>query len=112
MAYYDNDTVYQTQTQALNDCYTVNSLKALAKLICDDIPTRKADLIAAITGAMAGEKIKGVFDRLDRIGQHIVAEAVFAPDGKVDYRKTDIFRSKSVKTLPCGCRRLYCRAAR
>jgi len=89
MAYYDNDTVYQTQTQALNDCYTVNSLKALAKLICDDIPTRKADLIAAITGAMAGEKIKGVFDRLDRIGQHIVAEAVFAPDGKVDYRKIE-----------------------
>ena len=89
MAYYDNDTVYQTQTQALNDCYTVNSLKTLAKLICDDIPTRKADLIAAITGAMAGEKIKGVFDRLDRIGQHIVAEAVFAPDGKVDYRKIE-----------------------
>ena len=26
-------------------------------------------------------------DRLDRIGQHIVAEAVFAPDGKVDFRK-------------------------
>ena len=59
MAYYDNDTVYQTQTQAqaLNDCYTVNSLKALAKLICDDIPTRKADIIAAITDAMGVKRL-------------------------------------------------------
>jgi len=89
MAYYDNDTVYQTQAQALNDRYTVDRLKSLAKLICDDIPTRKADIIAAITGAMGGEKIKGVFDRLDRIGQHIVAEAVFAPDGKADFRKIE-----------------------
>ena len=61
----------------------------MATLICDHIPTRKADLIAAITAAMGGEKIKGVFDRLDRIGQHIVAEAVFAPDGKVDFRKIE-----------------------
>jgi hypothetical protein len=89
MAFYDNDTVYQTQTQALNDSYTVSSLKTLAKLICDDIPTRKADLIAAITGTMEGEKIKDVFARLDPIGQHIVAEAVFAPDGKVDFRKIE-----------------------
>ena len=34
-------------------------------------------------------KIKAVFDRLDRIGQHIVAEAVFAPDGKADFRKIE-----------------------
>ena len=73
----------------MNDCYTVNSLKALAKLICDDIPTRKADIIAAITDAMGGEKIRGVFDRLDRIGQHIVAEAVFVSDVKVDFRKIE-----------------------
>ncbi len=52
--YYDNDRVYQNQTQALNDCYTVDRLKSLAKLICDDSPTRKADIIAAITGAMGG----------------------------------------------------------
>jgi hypothetical protein len=89
MAYYDNDTVYQTQVQALNDRYTVDRLKSLAKLICDDIPRRKADLIDAITGAMGAEKIKAVFDRLDRIGQHIVAEAVFAPDGKADFRKIE-----------------------
>jgi hypothetical protein len=87
MVYYDNDRVYQTQAQALDGCYTVDRLKPLAKLICDDIPTRKADIIAAITGAMRGEKIKGVFDRLDRIGQHIVAEAVYAADRKVDFRK-------------------------
>ena len=87
MAYYDDDRVYQTQAQALDGCYTVDRLKPLAKLICDEIPTRKADIIAAITGAIRGEKIKGVFDRLDRIGQHIVAEAVFAADGKVDFRK-------------------------
>ena len=87
MVFYDNDTDYKTQTHALGDCYTVDRLKPLAKMICDDIPTRKADIIAAIIGAMGGEKIKGVFDRLDRIGQLIVAEAVFAPDGKVDFRK-------------------------
>ena len=87
MPYYNNDTVYQTQVDALDGCYTVDRLKPLAKMICDDIPTRKAELIAAIIGAMGGEKIKGVFDRLDRIGQLIVAEAVFAPDGKVDFRK-------------------------
>ena len=59
MAYYDNDTVYQTQAQALNDRYTVDRLKSLAKLICDDRPTRKADIIAAITGTMGDEKDKG-----------------------------------------------------
>jgi len=89
MAYYDNDTVYQTQAQALNDCYTVDRLKPLAKLICDDVPARKADIIAAIAGAMGAEKIKGAFDRLDRIGKHIVAEAVFAADGKADFRKIE-----------------------
>ncbi|CAB1083039.1 hypothetical protein JY97_14440 [Alkalispirochaeta odontotermitis] len=87
MPYYNNDTVFQTQAHALEGCYTVDRLKPLAKMICDGIPTRKAELIDAIIGAMEGEKIKGVFERLDRIGQLIVAEAVFAPDGKVDFRK-------------------------
>ena len=32
MAYYDNDTVYQTQAQALNDWYTVDRLKTLADM--------------------------------------------------------------------------------
>ncbi|MGD8659026.1 MAG: helicase-associated domain-containing protein [Desulfobacterales bacterium] len=89
MGYDDNDTVYKTQAQALNDCYTVDRLKPLAGMICDNIPSRKADIISVITGAMAGDKIKAVFDRLDRIGQHIVAEAVFAPNGKVDFRKIE-----------------------
>jgi hypothetical protein len=89
MPYYDNDAVYQTQAQALNDCYTVDRLKPLAKMICDDVPTRKAEIIAAIAGAMGDEKINSVFDRLDRIGKHIVAEAVFAADGKVDFRKIE-----------------------
>ena len=96
MARYNEDVVYQTQAQALNDYYTVDSLKAIAKLICEKGPTRKAEIIEEMVAAMKGENLKRLFGRLSKIEQSAVAEAVFAGDGKFDEEQ---FRAKYSKTL-------------
>ena len=83
------ETVYQTLGQALDDFYRVNGLKAMAKLICAEVPTRKAEIIKAISAALRGENLKILFNRLSKIEQYAVAEAVFAPDGKINSQKFD-----------------------
>jgi len=87
MAGYSNETDYQTLTQALNDYYLVDDLKKMAKLICAEVPARKAEIIEAISTAMLDGNLKTVFNRLSKIEQYAVAEAVHAPDGKIDSRK-------------------------
>ncbi|MBW1675483.1 MAG: helicase-associated domain-containing protein [Deltaproteobacteria bacterium] len=83
------ETVYQTLGQALDDYCRVDELKGMAKLICAEVPTRKAEIIEAISAALQGEDLKTVFNRLSKIEQYAVAEAAFAPDGKIDFRKFD-----------------------
>jgi len=83
------ETVYQTLGQALDDFYRVNDLKVMAKLICAEVPTRKAEIIEAISAALRGENLKTLFNRLSKIEQYAVAEAVFAPDGKINFQKFD-----------------------
>ncbi len=81
------ETVYQTLAQALNDCYIVDDLKTMAKLICAEVPTRKAEIIKAMSAALQDENLKTIFNRLSKIEQYAVAEAAFAPDDKIDFRK-------------------------
>jgi len=89
MAGYMKETVYQTLGQALDDCYRVDDLKGMARLICAEVPTRKSEIIEGISAALQGENLKTVFSRLSKIEQYAVAEAAFAPDGKIDFRKFD-----------------------
>ncbi len=99
MAGYNDDVVYQTEAQALNDYYNVDPLKAMAKLICEHVPIRKAELIEAILTAMRGANLKTLFERLSKIEQSAVAEAVFAPEGKFNHRQ---FRAKYLQTPELG----------
>ncbi len=61
MAGYMKETVFQTLGQALDDYYRVDDLKAMAKLICAEVPTRKAEIIEAVSAALQGENLKTVF---------------------------------------------------
>ncbi len=87
MAGYMKETHYQTIAQALDVYYTVDALKSMAKLVCEAVPARKGDIISAISTALQGVNLKSVFSRLNKIEQYAVAEAVFAPDGKIDFPK-------------------------
>ena len=87
MAGYMKETYYLTFSQALEDYYMVDALKSMAKLVCEAVPARKADIISAISTALQGGNLKSVFNRLSKIEQYAVAEAVFAPDGKIDFQK-------------------------
>ena len=104
MAGYGNETDYQSLAQALNDYYLVDDLKKMAKLICTEVPTRKAEIIEAITTAMLGGNLKTVFNRLSKMDQYAVAEAVHTPDGKIDFRK---FEAKYLEGLNLGQGRGY-----
>lgn len=87
MAEYMKGTNYQTIAQALDDYYRVDALRAMAKLVCEEVSARKADIIAAISTALQNGNLKSVFNRLSKIEQYAVAEAVFSPDGKINYKK-------------------------
>ena len=89
MAGYMKETYYQTFAQELDNYYTVDALKSMAKLVCEAVPARKADLISAISTALQGGNLKSAFNRLSKLEQYAVAEAVFAPDGKIDFQKFD-----------------------
>ena len=104
MAGYINETDYQSLAQALNDYYLVDDLKKMAKLICAEVPTRKAEIVEAISTAMLDGNLKTVFNRLSKIEQYAVAEAVHAPDGKIDFRK---FEAKYLEGLNLGQGRGY-----
>jgi len=87
MAGYMKETYYQTFAQALDDYYRVDALKAMAKLVCEEVPVRKAEIIEAISIAMQDGNLISLFNRLSKIEQYAVAEAVFASDGKIDFQK-------------------------
>ena len=82
---------YQSLTQALNDRYLVDGLKEIAKLVCTGVPTRKAEIVEAISTAMLDGNLRTVFNRLSQTDQLAVAEAVHSPEGRIDLRR---FESK------------------
>jgi hypothetical protein len=76
---------------ALN-AHSVDRLKDLLRLLTPDrLPTRKAELIAAIEERFAGDRLKAVWDRLDETQQLAIAETLYAPAVEFDAKK---FRAK------------------
>ncbi len=97
-AYLENPTD-QTLKDALTNHYRVDALKRLAKMICDEVPSRKADIINAICGAMLSFNLKSHFDRLSAIEKAAVQEALFSPEGTLD---TIQFEAKYQQAPPSG----------
>ncbi len=96
--YYINP-IYKTLEEALLNTYKADTLKALAKLVCRNIPNRKADIARAICGVMLSFELKTHFDKLDPIEKATVQEALFASDGILD--KTQ-FKAKYQQAPPLG----------
>ena len=90
---------HKTLKGALTDNYRVDALRVLAKMVCDKVPTRKADLINAICGAMLNFNLKSHYDRLDSIEDAAVQEAVFSPGGELNPTK---FKAKYQQAAPLG----------
>ena len=90
---------YETLEQALLESYKADTLKALAKLVCHKIPTRKADIVSALCGTMLSGNLKSRFESLDDMGRAAVREAVFSPEGILDLVR---FEAKYQQATPLG----------
>jgi hypothetical protein len=99
MPTYRINPIYKTLEEALIDNCRVDTLKALAKLVCNRIPNRKADIVHAICDVMLSVELKTYFDRLNPIEKATVQEALFAPEGLLD--KTQ-FKAKYQHAPPLG----------
>ena len=90
---------YETLKGALTDNYRVDALRVLAKMVCNNVPARKADLINAICGAMLNANLKSHYDRLDFIEKAAVQEAVFSPGGELNPTR---FKARYQQDAPLG----------
>jgi len=72
---------YETLKEALTEHYRVDALRALAKMVCDKVPSRKADIINAICRAMLSLNLKSHYDDLDFIEKAAVQEACLRRGG-------------------------------
>ena len=99
MSPYHLKPVYKTLEEALFESYRADALKALAKLVCSKVPTRKADMAKAICQTMLGAELKSHFHNLDDLEKSAVREAVFASGGELDQTK---FKAKHGQTAPLG----------
>jgi hypothetical protein len=84
MSAYPGTPTYKTLDEALTNSYRVNTLRTLAKMVCNEIPARKADIVSAICKAMLGPNLKSHFERLGKIDRAAVQEAVFSYEGRLD----------------------------
>jgi hypothetical protein len=63
----------------------VDDLKPLVRLLDLEVPPRKPDLVALLTGIMrTPEKVRALYDQLDETGQAAVQEATQDPEGLLD----------------------------
>jgi hypothetical protein len=99
MAAYVEDPIYLTLKEALTCNYKVDALRKLAKIVCNGMPSRKADIVDAICRVMLGRHLKSWFDKLGSIEKAAVQEGVFAPDGRLDATQ---FKAKYQQALPPG----------
>ena len=99
MSPYHLKPVYKTLEEALVEHYRADALKALAKLVCSKVPTRKADMAKAICQTMLSAQLKSHFHNLDDLEKSAVREAVFASGGELDLTK---FKAKHGQTAPLG----------
>ena len=88
-----------TTTEALS-LLSADALRPLMDLlaIAKPRPTHKADMVTAITGCLAGDRLRKLWERLDDIQQLAVREAAHAPLGVFD---RDLFKAKYGR-LPFG----------
>ncbi len=69
-----------------------DELKKLARLLTNEkLPTRKADLVAALLPFFQGDALTALWNRLDRLQQAAVTEAVHGGDGLLDMQ---LFQAK------------------
>ncbi len=99
MSPYHLKPVYKTLEEALFESYRADALKALGKLVCTRIPTRKAEIVKAICQTMLGAELKSHFHHLDDLEKAAVREAVFASGGKLNLTQ---FKAKHGQTAPLG----------
>ncbi len=99
MPAYSENPSYETLEDALFESYRADALKALAKLVCQAVPTRKVDIVKAICNTMLSTELKSLFERLDDLDKAAVREAVFASRGKLNQTK---FKAKYGQTAPLG----------
>ena len=99
MSPYHLKPVYKTLEEALFESYRADALKALAKLVHQTIPTRKAEIVKAICQTMLSAELKAHFHNLDDLEKAAVQEAVFASGGELNLTK---FKAKYGQTAPLG----------
>ena len=99
MSPYHLKPVYKTLEEALVEHYRADTLKALGKLVCPKIPTRKADIAKAICQTLLGAQLRSHFNNLDDLEKSAVREAVFARGGELDQTK---FKAKYGQIAPLG----------
>ena len=102
MPIYAEKPIFETLEEALSSSYRVDSLRMLCKMVCKELPTRKADMIAAICRSMLGPNVKSHFDKLSEMEKAAVQEAAFSYGGRLDAAK---FKAKYEKSPPL-CRSL------
>jgi len=98
MPVYSENPTHETLAEALYS-YTVDTLRSLAKFVCDKTPSRKGDMVGAICRTLLGDKLKLHFDRLSDIEKAAVQEAIFSPEGELDPIK---FKAKYQQEAPIG----------
>ncbi len=87
MTIYGENPIFETLNEALSSSYRVDSLRKLGKMVCGEVPPRKAEIITAICKAMLGPNVKSHFDKLCRIERVAVQEAAFSYGGRLDEGK-------------------------
>src|SRR5436190_2180320 len=64
---------------------TVDDLKAYASVLTERAPTRKADLVSEIAGALRNPRVvRALWDRLSEVQRQVVAEVVHNLGGRFD----------------------------
>ena len=76
---------------ALAEHMNAESLRDIAALTGEKLPTRKADLAAIIVRRLAGDGLREVWQSLDELQKAAVAEAVHGDFSRLDTRR---FRAK------------------
>jgi hypothetical protein len=63
---------------------TIDRLKPLLRLLTDDVPTRKGELVGALVSAMSRpEEVRALYEQLDELGKTAVQEAAHDPSGQL-----------------------------
>lgn len=74
-------------SQALNQL-TIEQLKPLLKLVSKQAqPTRKSELVAAISKVFSNDGVQTIWQQLDTLQQAAIAETLYAPTGYFDEQK-------------------------